>query len=189
MKKTNTRGIFFNKAWIGFGLVQIFIILLFMLCFYSSRPIDIDDCTKSQIAVEDKIYVRNIHEYTCRIFANGSRYDFPNIGHFGEYTTKEIYDNIEIGELLDVIVIEKNDLFGKYNLIVEAVNKNDQYLDFELYNVQKEMAFVSVIVLFSVLELVFLVLFGIYNYFKNISEIKSFFNKLNKKMSNKKDIE
>ena len=96
-----------SKTMLGFVLVQIIIIVLFLACFKSSKPLEIEDCSETQLIVEDKKYVRKYNEYTCRIFSNGNRYDFPNLGPLGEYSTEKIYNDIKIGETIDVIYVER----------------------------------------------------------------------------------
>ena len=151
-----------SKTMLGFILVQIIIISLFFACFNSSKPVEIKDCSETQLVVEDKKYARKYNEYTCRVFSNGNRYDFPNLGPLGEYSTEEIYNDIKIGETIDVTYIERNDLFGKYNYVVDASNKNKKYMNFAVYETQQEIAFLSVIMLFGIIEFSFILILGMF---------------------------
>lgn len=182
MRKTNVnikRIKFVKRMLIKFILGQIVILLVFVLLFQESKPIDINSCTNTRIIVEDKEYTRVYQEYKCRIFSNGIRYDFYNTGSSGKYTSKELYEKIVIGEILDISYINRYGFFGKYNLIVDAKDETNIYLDFNSYNLQKEKANISVIIMFSIIELVFLSAF-IVAFIFNRKELKIFLSKKKK---------
>lgn len=158
MKKSNNNVKhckFVNKIVKRCVLIQIAICLFFAVLIYESKPADSDDCTTETLLVEDKNYIRVYREYKCQIISNGIRYDFPNTGISGQYTAKELYETIQQEDNLDVTYVIKYGLFGTRNLIVDAREGDKVYLDVVSYNAQKEKAFKSIIIIFSIIELVF----------------------------------
>ena len=156
MKKAKLNSNQLIKRVIGFIFVQGIILLLFVFGVYESKPIEVSACTEELIWVEDIEYMPTYKEYKCRVYAEGVRYDFPNLGAFSEYTGQELYMEIQPGEPLVITHIERYSLWGKYNLIVNAKGDSNVYLDVEVYNRQKEKAFVFILVTFLIIEAAFL---------------------------------
>lgn len=158
MRKTNRnikRVIFLKRIIMSFILVQSMLALLFVLLFHQSKPIDINDCQSVRITVQDKEYVRRIHNnYICQISAGDAKYEFPGLGIFGRYSSAEYYEAIEVGEQINLLYTTGYRLTGKYNLIVEAQGEDTLYLALDEYNAQKPL--VAVIVFFIIVEIVFL---------------------------------
>ena len=156
MKKNNTvkrfkfrKRLFFNSL-----LIQIIILLLFMWGIYESKPVDINDCENKEIIVDAKEYIYAFREYRCRIYSNGIRYEFPTHSIRDEYNPREFYDTIQVGDKLDITYYtQKYGVFGKGNLVVAAKDDTCTYFDLDSYNSQ--LAFIGIIVLFAVVELIF----------------------------------
>ena len=139
-------------------LVQLTILFFFFMCFASSRIIDINDCHKEKICVTNIDYQAGYREYKLFIYANEFRYDFPNLGIFSEYTNRELYEIINVGDVLQITYIKRQGFFCEYNLLVDVRNESKIYLDFDLYNDQKKNASEGLIVLFLLVEFVFLLI-------------------------------
>ena len=138
-------------------LTQIVILLLFLWGIYESKPVKMEDCTSEKIVVEDKEYARKLFgEYNCYVSYLKSDYVFPNLGVLGDYTSKELYEIIQIGETMEILYTKRLGIWGCQNLILDAESETGEYLDFDLYNQQKGKAFTAMIVIFSIVELIFL---------------------------------
>ena len=162
MRKSNTalkRRKFIRQITISFVLGQIIILILAGGLLYESSPINIDDCAIQKITVQSREYKPVYGEHVCQISSNGAKYQFPNLGIFGKYSSRELYEEMKPGKILDITYTEGRNFFTKHNLIVDARNESTIYLDFESYNNQKEKIVISVIIMFSVVELFFLAIF------------------------------
>ena len=147
---------FGKKSIISFSIVQIVILIFFLWGIYEAKPINISDCTQDLIYVEDTEYSPAYGEYKFYIYSNETQYEFANLGVSGDYTGKELYDEIQPGEILNIIHVKGYGIFGNYNLIVDARNDDTVYLDVEMYNFQKEKAFISIFVIFAIIEILYL---------------------------------
>ena len=158
MKKTNSnikRKNFIKRFIANSILVQAVILILFLACFYGSKPIELDNCTQKQIVITDKTYELPIYgEHKCYVFSNEDRYEIPS----EEHSPKEVYEMIDVGKVLCIKYTERIGFFKKYNLIVDAKYEDGTtILSFDSYNLQKEKGFIFGIVLFSAIEFVYLV--------------------------------
>ena len=173
MRKTTTklRNRKFAKRIAKYAVIgQIIIILLFSVLFYQSKPIDIKDCTSIEIVVDEKEYVHGYGEYKCRIISNEMRYEFSNTGIFGNYTLKELYQMISKGECIDIVYVERYLFFQKYNLIIDARNESNVYIDIDTYTAQREATFLILMTFVSFVEMIFIasIVFGIVFHRKKI---------------------
>ena len=162
MKKTNTNIIkiikryrFKKRLFKRSLLIQIIILLLFAVALHESKPIDINDCKNEQIIVDAKKYHYGYREYKCKIYSNGIRYDFPTHSIRDEYNPREFYGTIQEGDKLDITYKKTYSIRGKENLVVAVKDDTTTYFDLDSYNSQKKPAFISMIVLFAVVELIF----------------------------------
>ena len=139
-------------------LIESIIILCFVIAIYQSEPIDINDCTNERIVVNDKQYkyIPMSRKYKCQVVSNGIKYDFPHMGISFEYSTRELFETISIGESLDITYTKRYGFWGSYILIIDARNDSNVYLDAAFFNSNKEKALVSFIIIFSIIELIFL---------------------------------
>ena len=163
MRKTNKnirRAKLIKQMIIKFALTQISVFLIFAGLFYESKPYKRSDSVNVTIIVEEKEYYTRLYsERYFRVFSDEVRYDFPNLGITGEFTSYELYQEIQTGESLNVSYVTKYGLLGKYKLVLDARSNESIYLDFDFYNTQKEKAFTAVKILFIVVELIVLFIF------------------------------
>ena len=148
-----------NK-FIKFALIQLSIIILFVLPFYSNKPINARDCTTLQIVVEDKELALTSSvkhaTYEFKIYSNGVVYEFPAEGIWGEYTPREMYEKINIGDTLEISYTKAQRFDGEYNYVVDARNDSDTYLDFDSFISRGQTAKVTWLIIFAVFEVLFL---------------------------------
>ena len=185
MRKSNSalkRRKFIRKFTISFLLIQITIATLAGSLLYESSPINMDDCASQKIIVQAREYKRVYGEHVCQISSNGAIYWFPNLGMFEKYSSRELYEEMEPGKSLDITYTEGRNFFAKHNLIVDARSESTIYLDFGTYNNEKGKLVVAVIIMFSVIELVFLAIF-ICIFLFNSKELKLLPNEKKEKTS------
>ena len=156
MKKNNTvkRFKFRKRLFFRAMLIQIVILLFLTALLYKSKPIDINDCETKQITVDAKDSVYN-SDRIYRVYSNGIRYDFPTHSIRNKYDPKELYETIQEGDKLDITYTKGYVSWKKINLVVAVKDETTTYLDFDSYNSQLKTAFIAVIVLFAVVELIF----------------------------------
>ena len=164
------------KECISFALVQILVLLSLLLVFYQTQPIDINSCESQTIRVDEVIY-RHGRSSQCYIVADNIKYKFPGRGATGEYSSLELSKKIQKGDKLNIISYEKSSLFGKFKQIVDARDETDVYTNFHSYNKGHQSARLMLIVLFVIIEMLFLCVLLSWVYL-NRKEIKRMFRKV-----------
>lgn len=168
MRKTNLnikKTSFIKRFIISFLIIHAVIALMLIVVLNEAKPIRKENCQTSIVTIDNIEYVRVFKEYQCRIFSDNIRYDFPSLGVFGNYSSKEIYESIGKGNLLSISYVEGVNFFGRYNLIVDARSEDTVYIDFNLYNEQRQSTFVLIIILFSIIELIVLSIYAVWLFF------------------------
>ena len=138
-------------------LAQLFLILLFSLCYEERAPLNrYIDCEQATITVEEKYTtsepVRRGFKTGFYISYNGDVYYFSNVN----YSNTEFDEMIKVGERIDVYYIESFNIWqGKMFEIVSAEG-DDTYVNFDDYNDMTEKSNTRVIIAFSILEALFI---------------------------------
>ena len=174
MRKTNTniKCLRYLKRFIlCFVLGHVILVYLFLKCLNGTKPIQIESCKVDVILVEDTEYYHS-RDSSCIIYSAGSKYVFPNLGIFTKYSSREFYETIEAGDSLSITYTGKT-----HHTIVDARDDQEVYLDIESYNLDKKKARVGVLVIFLILEIIFLsILVG--NIISNRKMLKRFFQNI-----------
>lgn len=145
-----------KKSFINF-FFKIFIVEFLLVCLctffiYESRPVSEKEIQKVKIKVEDVKYIRIIRENRFIVISNSIEYQFNELGVFVEYSNRELFENIKIGDELELSYVTR---YKKYNRVVAAYSKNEVYRSFESYNSQKIPIGITIII-FSILQLIFI---------------------------------
>ena len=141
---------------------QIIIIMLFLGCFFTTTPIDESACTTVQVVVEDKIHSRGGRINEVCVCSNGVWYVFHEGGLTEEISMTELYEKINVGDTIEITYTERfRILDGWYNLVVDAKDDSNSYVDFDLFNSERQSGQTVTIVLFAVIEVVFLLISGL----------------------------
>ena len=159
-KKQSVRGL------IIFIVVQVLIIASFSFLLIESRPVDLKDTKQLDIVVESIDYKRVISEYRMDIYSDSVRYSFNSRPTFSECSVSELYDKIKVGDRLSVIFFEKNSIFDKQNLIIDARAETGIYRSAEEYNNGKRTLMTVIIIVLCIVELLF---FGVLALFVHIN--------------------
>ena len=146
----------FSKI-IKFILIQAVIIIVFLSGY--RPPWDAEDCTTLQIVVEDKelelTSTVGHATYKFMICSNGEWYEFPHEGIRGEYTAREMYEKINVGDSLEITYVKDFGFGlrgGEYNKLVDAINDSDVYLDFDSYNSRVQSANTTAFIVFAIFD-------------------------------------
>ena len=137
-------------------LGQAIILFFFLPLLYLNKPISVDDCISAQIVVEEKEYNRTYNGHKHEILSNGNRFVFLHRSAFGENIPKENYEALQVGSHMDILYVRAVGLSGEQNLIVEAQSGSLYYLEFDTYNSQQEKIFASILLIFLIIESIFL---------------------------------
>jgi len=70
------------------------------------------------------------------------------------YPNSKLFDTIQIGDEISISYVEQYSFFGKRNSVVEAKSDTEVYRSIEEYN--STSAFVPVIIIFAIVEFLFL---------------------------------
>ena len=154
--KFRKKGIFFK-----FLAIQCVIFLLFSMIMYMSQPVDKDKVQNSIIVVDDTQFVRVAREYRFIIFSNGIQYSFSNSPSSGLSNT-ELYNTVQIGDEISIQYIEKCGLLGKKNWVLDAQTDTEKLRCIEKYYEDKAKTSILVIVIFALIEILFLTIIFIY---------------------------
>ena len=153
-----------SKKYLRIALIQLMLLLMFLGCFYSSKPFEIQNVKQAVLIVDDISYERVISEYKFSFFSNSVKYQFSNKGVFSNYSNSELYEKIEIGDRITIKYVEEYGLFGKINWVVDARTETEVYRSIEDYSDQK-IAFIIICVFFYVVELLFLIVVTLYVFY------------------------
>jgi len=146
------RGTSNRKAFIGFLISELLILIVFLMLLYQSMPATENNTRQISGVVEKVEYERVFSEYRLRIYVDGVRYQFGNLGVGATYSNREIYENIREGETLTVRYVERLGVKGFENWVVDARSDRAVYRSIDEYNAQKRGVWILDIVLFSVFQ-------------------------------------
>lgn len=132
----------------------LFIVLLIVI--FSTRIEKIDNGTRMNIYVEDKEYVSGLSgtfriEPRCYFYSNGDRYQIAkNVLR----TAKEQYNEINIGDTIEVTYVEKSNIFGEYRYVIDAKKSDGTLLvDYNSYYSEASTVRNIFLILLIVIEL------------------------------------
>lgn len=150
------------RTLIVFTLIQVFIVFLFIRMLNESKPIDLQHTKQIDITVEEIMYERVISEYRFSICAGSAKYSFANSGAFSEYSSRELYESISVGDQISIIYYEKRNILNKSNWVADARTEAKVYRSFEEYNKHRQGVATIAIIIFSIIELLFIGIVSIY---------------------------
>ena len=150
-----------KKTFLKFLAIQCILFLLFFTIMYMSQPADMGRVQKSIIVVDDTQYTRVVREYRFSVFSDGVQYIFHNSRSSGLSNT-ELFNTVQVGDVISIQYIEEWSLFGKRNNVVDAQTDVEKLRSIEKYNEDKKTTSVVVIVFFVFFELLFLASIFIY---------------------------
>lgn len=161
---------------IVFVLIQSVIAFAFVHMLSSSQQVNVNQTKQIDIIVEDKDYYRVPREYWLFVVSNSTEYLFMGRSSNKEYSVSELYESISKGDKLSLRYSETNTIWGKVNLVVDARSETETYRNIDEYNHAKKGVPAFVIIIFFIIELIFVGI--VYMYFKFSSNtIKSFYKK------------
>ncbi len=139
-----------------FALMQILIILVFSWLLYKSKPVDLENTKQITITVDNVRYQRGPTEYYFIIYSDSEKYLFSNYGRFGEYSNRELYESISIGDRLTLTYYNSSSLLhGNFNSVIEAQSNTEIYRSVEEYTKLTAGISTAVTIPFLIIELVF----------------------------------
>lgn len=163
------------------ALIQIIIIILFVESMSDLQKIDIQDTVEVDITVDD-IYIHGTQK-TERLYvvADDTKYVFKSRSSFNEYSTMELSRSVSIGDQLSLRYFKSDKIFfPESNIVVGAESENEIYRTIEEYNNSKNGLAFWVILIFSVIELIFVPLVTLFVWL-NFKKIKNIYKTLSRK--------
>ena len=112
-------------------IIQIVIIIFFAWSYYCSAPVEIDEMKNATIIVEDVYYLSG-SKISPKLFvrSNSCEYVFFNMDN---YSARELYENIKIGDKIELTYAERFSLFGQYNMVCSAYGESQTYGSLDSY--------------------------------------------------------
>lgn len=159
------------------GLVQILIIFAFIRMFNIGQPISTRDTKQIDIIVEDVYPISTRREQWLVIIADSEKYLFESHSTFDTYSLEELNKSISKGDKLSLRYYEEYLVFRKTNLVVDARTETETYRTLEEYNSGKQGVPVFVIVVFSIIEIIFVGIIFVYVWL-NYSIFKGVYRKI-----------
>ena len=160
-------------------LIQIVIIFTFVHMLIGSQQTNVSYTKQIDIIVDDIYYFRVPRENWLFVVSDSTRYLFMSRSTFEEYSVNELYESISKGNKLSLKYYEIYNILGKVNLVVDARSETETYRSIEEYNHGKQGLPVFVTIVFSIIELIFVIIVFIYVWL-NYNTIKAFYRKTNK---------
>jgi len=141
-------------------LIQLLIIFSFVFLMSGSQQIDISDTKQIDITVEDLYITRKAKENQLTVVANSTQYLFTGRATAKDRSVDELYSTISKSDTLSLIYYES----GKTNVVVDARTETEVYRSFEEYNRGKDGLPGFVVVLYSIIELLFIGILLVYGW-------------------------
>ena len=144
------------RAFWVFILIQVIIVLLFLCLIQESQQIDINDTKQVEITVDGMRKYRLLNEYRLIVDADSVSYMFNSPSTSEEYSVAELYESISVGDRLLLIYYEDSFWFTDVNFVVDARTETEVYRSFEENNRAKEGLPTILLIVFAIIELIFL---------------------------------
>ena len=135
-------------------LVQSIIILFFLLAFRAARQIEVSETTQTSFVVEDTEYWSGRGGRSSRFYlvSNSATYRIPTHFNISEYREGKI----AVGDSVSLRYINTWVGMCRENLIVEAELDDEQLFSLEDFNDKQQQSRNATIVLFSIIEFIWL---------------------------------
>ena len=150
-----------EKRWIRsafvLGLVQILILCFFTRLFSLAQPVGAHDVKQIDIIVEDIIYRRISSKTDLKlvIIADSEKYMYDTQTVFDEYSVRDLYESICVGDKLSLVCKKRHTIYGRVNTIIAIRSETETYRTVEEYNSRQQGVPLFVVVIFSIIELFF----------------------------------
>ena len=164
----------------NFILIQLFLLLLYFRAYEISGPVKPEEITTKTIIVEKVELYRPIyyHSIYCQVHSEGIIYTFPSFGIIGdEFSSRELYEKISVGESIDIAYIKTRNLFEPCNFIIAAKNENCVYIEDEEYT---GIGLIITMSLVTLLE-IFFIWVNIYDIYELRDKIRKHYSRKKKK--------
>ncbi len=148
-----------KKNIIRIAILQLIILAFFLVFWNDTQSVDLSQTKQLNITVREIDYRRDFHESDLYIYDDLNEYKFSKGALSSEY--RGVYDvskELNVGDALTITYIEDGNVFGKYNLVIDAYSIDDIYLSYQRFNDNKEYARIGMLILFGVVELVFVMI-------------------------------
>ena len=148
---------------IKFAFVQLVILVCLTCALLDSFPIGKDDMTCVEITVEEKFFSAGSRSSPMLIIiCNGERYYFRNKPTDDSISARELDELIGVGDTLSLTYYKYISPIGPKKMILAANSGNAVYRNFEEVekkNQNSTFNIVSIIILFSAIEIFYLAVF------------------------------
>lgn len=169
-----------EKRLLKLLVISIFIQLLLICAFVNilagSSQVSANDCKRIDIIVEDTYCVRVSKENWLFISSDSTKYLFRSRSTVNECSVDQLYKTVETGDKLCLMYYETHSFFGEVNLIVDARDETEIYRTIDEYNRAKEGLRAFEIIVFSVIELLYVGFISIYVWI-NLKNVKGLYRK------------
>lgn len=168
------------RTVIALVLIQLLFVFTSIYALICSKPISENDTKQIEIIVDDMYFVRVPRENWLVVVSDSTKYLFKSRLTFYECSVDELYESISEGNKLSLKYYEEYNILGKSNLVVDARTETEIYRTIEEYNQNKQGVPVLVIIIFSIIELVFIGIICLYVWL-NHNTIKGIYRKVKKR--------
>lgn len=131
-------------------LIQVIMFITFIETTLPFEPISMSDCEKTTITVEEKF---------SRGLKNSKRY-YITYGDVDYFVSKG-NANYEVGQKLEILYFKDKYFFRTIYRVVDARNGEKVFYSFDDYTYDYKLGKITLAVLYSVIELIFLAFLGI----------------------------
>ena len=171
-----------------FVLIQALIICVFIFLISDNQPININETKLVDVIVDDIYCFRVRGENWLCLVADSTKYLFFSRATFADYSVHELYTSISKGDRLSLRYYESNSGLLKIskisNIVVDARSETEIYRTLEEYNRGIQGGTIGLIIIFLVVELIFVGVFVLYIWW-NYKTIKKLLFKMRIKAQRK----
>ena len=146
-----------KKSIIWIAILQIIIFAFFLTFWNGTQSVNLSHTKQLNITARKIDYRRDFSEHNLYINDGSKEYKFSKGAVSSEYRgVFDVSKELNVGDTLTITYIEDSNVFGKYNLIIDAYSIDNRYLSYQRFNVDKQHARIGVSILFGVVELIFI---------------------------------
>ena len=136
-------------------IAQVLIIFFFCLLWKASTP-STHVLKNAVIDVDDVKYVSWTKGSFVIVHSDDEEYVFYNLGYHSKYPNSKLAQAIEVGDELNITYFTQERLFGSRNVILDAYSQTNVFRTIDEYTQSKEGNGIWVIVLFVLIESIYL---------------------------------
>lgn len=156
---------------VGLILMQILLLVVFGYIIYTNTPPNSNHIHQTIIKVDEIAYHHSfLNGDMLKVTSDNKTFGFPRypIRRTTDFSIYELYDFISIGDTIEIMYTEEDGLLGNQYTIVNAISNDVPMRSIEVYDSYLRKQRTIGIVIFAVVEVVYLTFSSLYFIYRGI---------------------